>query len=55
MFLSRKESAHGKSLPDRKWEEKRWTVEEKVQIVRRSLRDHVGLGAWRKKQAVCQG
>jgi transposase-like protein len=34
---------NGKSLPDRKWEEKALDGRGKVQIVRRYLKDHVGL------------
>ncbi|WP_158423180.1 hypothetical protein [Leptospirillum ferriphilum] len=37
------------SLPEN-GKKKRWTVEEKVQIVCRSLKDPVGLATWRKKQ-----
>ncbi len=42
------------SLPEN-GKKKRWTVEEKAQIVRRYLKDHVGWPIWPRKQEVPPG
>ena len=41
--LARKESVHGERKAAETGKKKRWTVEEKARIVRRYLKDHVGL------------